>query len=159
MILEKLPIRYNYSSRSGVKPKYIVVHDTGNSAPTANAINHYKYFNGGDRQASAHFFVDENGIVETVEVNLSAWHCGDGRGKYGITNSNSIGVEMCINSGANFEKTKEHTINLIKFLMASYGISKDNVVRHYDASRKVCPASMSANNWSAWWSFKELLNF
>ena len=157
MYIDKLPIRYNYSSRGGVKPIFIVVHDTGNSSPTADAKNHYKYFNGGDRNASAHYFVDDRGIVETVEVSLSAWHCGDGRGKYGITNSNSIGVEMCINSGSDFEKTKQNTLELIRFLMSTYNISKNNVARHYDASRKICPRSMSENNWHEWWVFRELI--
>ena len=26
------------------------------------------------------------------------WHCGDGKNKYGITNANSLGIEICINS-------------------------------------------------------------
>lgn len=30
-------------------------------------------------------------------------------------------------------------------------------MRHYDASRKICPQSMSADNWQKWWSFKSRL--
>ena len=42
--------------------------------------------------------------------------------------------------------------------MAKYGVSVDRVVRHYDASRKVCP-NWSDNNWSRWSNFKnKLLN-
>lgn len=156
MILEKLPIKYNHSTRRAAI-KYIVIHDTGNTQMGAGAISHYHYFNGGDRQASAHFFVDEKGIVETVEVSRCAWHCGDGRSRFGINNQNSIGIEMCINPDSNFEKTKLHTLNLIRFLMYSYNIPKSNVVRHYDASRKICPRSMSSNNWQEWWIFKELI--
>ncbi|SHH53899.1 N-acetylmuramoyl-L-alanine amidase [Anaerosphaera aminiphila DSM 21120] len=157
MYIDKLPIKYNYSSRNGVVPKFIVVHDTGNKSSTADAHNHYKYFNGGNRNASAHYFVDDKGVVETVEVSLSAWHCGDGKGKYGITNSNSIGVELCINEGSDFEKTKSNALELIRFLMSTYNIGKNNVARHYDASRKNCPRSMSKNNWNDWWVFRELI--
>jgi N-acetylmuramoyl-L-alanine amidase len=32
------------------------------------------------------------------------------------------------------------------------------VVRHYDASRKICPRSMSENNWEKWWAFREKLS-
>ena len=156
MILEKLPIKYNFSKRLA-EIKYIVVHDTGNYSKGANAMSHFKYFNGGNRKASAHFFVDENGIVETVEINLCAWHCGDGKGKNGITNSNSIGIEMCVNEDGNFEKTKEHTLNLIRFLMIHYNIPKDKVVRHFDASGKICPQILSKDNWKGWWEFKSLI--
>ncbi|EFI42486.1 N-acetylmuramoyl-L-alanine amidase family protein [Peptoniphilus sp. oral taxon 386] len=157
MIVDKRPIKYNFSSRSMTKIIYIVVHDTGNSNKGANAINHYRYFNGGNRNASAHFFVDENGVVETVEISKAAWHCGDGHGRYGITNNNSIGIELCVNEGSDFEKTKANAIKLIRFLMESYGITKNNVVRHFDASRKLCPRSMSADNWKQWWIFKEMI--
>lgn len=157
--VNKLPVRYNFSSRKGVKPKYIVVHDTGNYNYGANAYNHFRYFNGGNRQASAHYFVDDKEIVEIVEVSMSAWHCGDGRGRYGITNANSIGVELCVNKGSDFEKTKINAINLIRFLMDFYNIPWSNVVRHYDASRKKCPEVFSANNWSEWWIFRERIKY
>lgn len=155
MMIDKLPIKYNFSSRYNYRPRFIVVHDTGNISKGAGAINHYKYFNGGNRNASAHFFVDDNCIVETVEVAYSSWHCADGHGKYGITNKNSIGVEICVNSDSDIIKAKKNARNLIRFLMNFYNIPWENVVRHYDASRKICPKSMSGNNWAEWWIFKE----
>ena len=155
MILNKCPIKYNFSSRNSVRPIFIVVHDTGNKSFGANAKAHYNYFNGGNRNSSAHFFVDDKEIVETVEVSLASWHCGDGKNKYGINNRNSIGIEMCVNSDSDWNKTMENTLCLIRFLMNSYNISWNNVARHYDASRKMCPRSMSDENWKAWWIFKE----
>lgn len=152
-MVNKQLIRYNYSSRGGAKIKYIVVHDTGNPAATANAMNHYRYFNGGNRRASAHYFVDEAGVVQCVEDAMSAWHCGDGRGRYGITNSNSIGVEICINADNDMERTYEHAQALIRALMKWHGIPKERVVRHWNASRKLCPGHMAANGWEKWWRF------
>lgn len=157
MIINKMPIKYNYSSRKGVKPIFIVVHDTGNIKKGSNAMAHYKYFSGGNRNASAHYFVDDREIVELIEVSNASWHCGDGRGRYGITNSNSIGVELCINEDSNWNDTFNNGVKLVKFLMEFYGISKNRVVRHYDASRKICPSKMSADNWKQWWIFKEML--
>lgn len=157
MLIDKRPIKYNFSKRGMQRPVFIVVHDTGNYSQGADALAHYRYFGKGDRQASAHYFVDDKASVEIIEMAHAAWHCGDGKGRYGITNSNSIGVELCVNQGSDWNKTKRNALELIKFLMASYGIPWDRVVRHYDASRKICPAKMSANNWQEWWEFRELL--
>ena len=38
--------------------------------------------------------------------------------------------------------------------MAELNIPPERVVRHYDASRKNCPASMSNNDWAYWQDFK-----
>lgn len=81
----------------------------------------------------------------------------DGNGKYGISNDNSISIEMCINSDGNFEKTYQSTIELTKYLMNKYNIPIDRVVRHYDASRKTCPYIFSKNNWAKWHEFKSKL--
>jgi N-acetylmuramoyl-L-alanine amidase len=149
-------IKYNYSPGNDIK--YIVIHDTGNKRKDANAYAHYRYFNSGNRRASAHYFVDDKEIIQTVEDNNASWHCGDGKGKYGITNHNSIGIEICINEDGDYEKTVDNTIDLVKCLMEKQDVPLDRVVRHYDASRKICPRSMSENNWEKWWEFKEILS-
>lgn len=153
MQITKRPIKYNYSSRLNTKIQYIVVHDTGNTERGAGANNHYIYFNGSNRNASAHYFVDDKEIIQTVEDNNTSWHCGDGKGKYGITNSNSIGVEICVNEDSNYEVALEKTIELLRYLMNKHYIPKDNVVRHFDASLKICPKSMIENGWSKWTKF------
>ena len=155
--INKKLIKYNHSSRNGQSIKYIVIHDTGNPRAGADAEAHYKYFNGGDRQASAHYFVDDKSIIQTVEDSQASWHCGDGGGKYGITNSNSIGVEICINADGDYEKAVANMVELVKHLMGKYSIPPERVVRHYDASRKICPGTMRENNWARWHAFKESL--
>jgi N-acetylmuramoyl-L-alanine amidase len=154
--MTKRLIKYNYSPGNDIK--YIVIHDTGNKRKGANAYAHYRYFNGGNRRASAHYFIDDKEIIQTVEDNNASWHCGDGKGKYGITNHNSIGVEICVNEDGDYEKAVDNTIDLVKCLMKKYNIPLDRVVRHYDASRKICPRSMSKNNWERWWIFKRKLS-
>ena len=82
-------IKCNRSNRGGTPIKYIVVHDTGNPSRGANATAHYNYFNGGDRSSSADFFVDDTQVLCVNDYyKYYTWHCGDGRGKYGITNRN-----------------------------------------------------------------------
>lgn len=155
--IQNMPIRFNHSKRQD-SIKYIVIHDTGNTDNGADVKAHFNYFNNGDRQASADYFVDDKMIGKFVSGDQKSWHCGDGRGRYGITNNNSIGVEMCVNSDGNRTIIFKNLIELTKYLMNEYNIPLDRVVRHYDASRKDCPHSMSANNWSEWYWFKKQLN-
>lgn len=151
-------IAYNRSNRNGNEIKYIVIHDTGNSKKGADAENHYKYFNGGNRNSSADFFVDDKQVLCVNDYyKYYTWHVGDGKGKYGITNSNSIGIEICVNSDGNRQKAIERTIVLVQQLMVELNIPIERVVRHYDASRKNCPASMKENNWAEWYEFKKKL--
>lgn len=152
-------IAFNRSVRTD-KIKYIVIHDTGNKSLGANAESHYRYFNGGNRNSSADFFVDDTQALQVNDYNkYYTWHCGDGNGKYGITNNNSIGIEICVNSDSNYNVAFNRAVELTKRLMGELGIPIDRVVRHYDASRKNCPASMSGDNWALWKTFKGQLVF
>lgn len=154
--IQKKLIKYNFNKGSNY-PRYLVIHDTANTSNGANANAHYNYFNGGNRSASAHIFVDDSNIIQTVEFTDTAWHCGDGRGKNGIYNSNSIGIEICVNSDGSYDRAVQNTIELVKYLMRELGIPYDRVVRHYDASGKNCPQSMSFNSWEKWNWFKSQL--
>lgn len=138
---------YNRSYRR-VGISYIVIHYTSTTAP---AINNCKYFAGGDRSASADYFVDDNGIWEYNDPSEGyyTWAVGDGHGAYGITNSNSINIEV-VNDGGDFSETEiGYLCELVPYLMDKYGVSADHIVRHYDASRKQCPAGYINNaHWS-----------
>ena len=144
---------YNHFNSNNIK--YIVLHDVGAKSTAKNNVD---YFAGGNRGASAHYFVDDTSIWQSVEDKHGAWHCGDGYGKYGITNQNSIGIEMCLPSGTVTVKTEQNTLELVKYLMAKYNVPADRVVRHYDASRKNCPAQFNLDKkWTRWNAFKTKL--
>lgn len=149
------PIKRNIYSRRGNSIRYLVIHDTGNPNRGAGALAHRNYVENNKRGASAHYFVDDNVIVQYVGDSKSAGSVGDGKGKYGITNANSLSIEMCINSDADYTKTYKNTVELTKNLMKKFNIPIDRVVRHYDASRKNCPGHMKQNNWNKWWKFKK----
>ena len=152
-----MQIKYNRTTRKE-KPKYIVLHDTGNKSKGADANAHFNYFNTGDRQSSADIFTDQNGILVVNDYNqFYTWHCGDGKGKYGITNSNSVGIEICVNSDGDYDTAVKWAVVATRKLMHELDIPISRVVRHYDASRKLCPASMSKDNWKDWENFKKLL--
>lgn len=129
-------LTYNNRGVSGIK--YIVVHYTGTSA---SAKNNIIYFSGGNRSASADFFIDSGSIWQfnPNPLRYYSWHCGDGKGAYGITNSNSVGIEV-VSSGEDFTSAEIDRLTwLVQKLMSEYGVDSNHVVRHYDASRKQCP--------------------
>lgn len=150
---KEMPIKYNYSKRLKGKIQYIVVHDTGNTSKGAGARAHYLYLNKEKRGASAHYFIDQDEIIQLVPDEYSAWHCGDGRGRYGIYNYNSIGIELCVNEDSNWDMTKDKGRDLIRFLLIKYNLDKNALIRHFDASRKICPRKMSDAGWREWTLF------
>lgn len=138
------PIKYNSSSRGDTKIEWLVIHDTGNKNPGADAEAHFRYFSS-KRKASAHYFVDDKGIIQIVGDSRAAWHCGDDQGKgtalNGCKNINSIGIELCINSDGDYDKAYKNLVELTKNLMKKFNIPIDKVCRHYDVSRKRCPGT------------------
>lgn len=156
--ITKMLIKYNYSNRGSNQIKYIVVHCTGNYSYSAGVDNHFSYFNGANRGASADYFVDDKKIGQFVEPWNYSWHCGDGGGKYGITNSNSVGVEICVNGGSHYPTAVKNASELVAYLMKKHGISILNVKRHYDASRKHCPNEIMNNkDGISWEDFKQMV--
>ena len=135
------------------KIEYIVIHDTGNTTDSDEA--NANYFVTGTRNASAHYFVDDDSITQVVKDIDGSYHVGDGRNAYGINNRNSIGIEMCRVNNKVSNKTIQNTLDLVRLLMNKYNIKLDKIVRHYDASRKNCPSSMSDSNWAMWYEFKK----
>lgn len=157
MIINKKLISKNFvKGRGGQKIKYIIWHDTWNFATSATAENHYKYFNGAYRGASAHYFIDQTQILQIINDEDTAWAVGDGNGKYGITNQNSISLEICVNDG-DYAKEIRDAIALTIYLMKKHNVPLENVLRHWDASRKNCPSIMKDNNWKLWYTCMEEL--
>lgn len=147
----------NFTKGTNKNNKFIVIHYVG---AVSTALNNAIYFNKEYRGASANYFVDENEIYRVVKDEDTAWHCGADVYYNDCRNSNSISIEMCcyMNNGALDikEEVVNKTIELTKELMAKYNISVDRVVRHYDVTRKCCPAPF-VNDPSRWDNFKSRL--
>jgi N-acetylmuramoyl-L-alanine amidase CwlA len=62
----------NYTNSASREVEYIVMHYTGNKKDTAK--NNAKYFTSPNREASAHLFVDDSSIEQSVELRDKAWH-------------------------------------------------------------------------------------
>lgn len=148
---------------SGIR--YIVIHYTGNDGDTA--MNNAKYYAGNVVKTSAHYFVDEKEIVQSVDDLRVAWAVGGkkypscpqtgGGTLHGrCLNANSISIELCDAKKdgvyAPSAKTVAQALELTKALMKKYNIPASNVVRHFDVTGKLCPAYWSgrenANKWA-----------
>ena len=151
----------NFTKGRKQKIQFLVIHYTANNGDLAKS--NYNYFKSPNRNASAHYFVDEKEIWQSIENNDTAWHCGT-NGKYyhnKCRNYNSIGIELCSekDSKGNYyfnSETINNAIELTKMLMKKYNIPIENVIRHYDVTRKSCPAPFVSNS-IAWNNFKNSL--
>lgn len=143
--------------------QYLVYHYTANDGD--RAANNAAYYRDTVVGASAHYFVDDNAVYQSVDDLLVAWAVGGkkwndcprtGGGRlYGVcTNTNSLSIELCdtrrdgvlMATGA----TLERAVALGRALMDKYRIPLERVIRHFDVTGKHCPAYfMDAAAWAA----------
>lgn len=154
MNIEKRLISRNYTKGVTITPEYIVVHETDNTAKGANADAHFKYWDTNDNaDSSVHYVVDDTKVIQLLELTQRAWHVGDNKGYSNITNSNAIGIEICVNSDGDYTKARQNCIELVKYLIGVTGLPANKLVRHNDASGKYCPRKM-LDNPQLWTDFK-----
>ena len=151
----KQAARGNYLPGRAGKVEYIVIHYTGIPNDTAenNAVYSAREYTG----VSAHYFVDEREVWQSVRNEDTAYHCGSTHPKHpACRNYNSIGVEMCDSVGAVPAATRERAAAFVRGLMDKYGVPVENVLRHYDVTWKRCPAPW-VDNPAEWMEFKKML--
>ena len=102
---------------------------------------------------SWHYTVDDHAIVQHLPDYETAYHAGDG--KDGPGNTTSIGIEICVNAGGDFEAAKANAAALVRLLMEEHGISIDRVVQHNHWNGKDCPKTIRATA-GAWEAFLAL---
>ena len=151
----------NYRAGRTQPVRYIVMHYTANNGDTAKNNCDY-YHRVGGLQASAHYFVDEHGAMQSVREGDTAWHCG-ARAYWHpeCRNGNSIGIEMCSRKRADgsyyiLPETVANAAALAREIMQRYGIDTEHVVRHYDVTGKRCPMPW-VDDPAQWAAFKDML--
>ena len=151
----------NYRAGRTQPVRYIVMHYTANNGDTAKNNCDY-YHRVGGLQASAHYFCDEHGAMQSVRECDTAWHCG-ARAYWHpeCRNANSIGIEMCSRKRADGSyyikpETVANAATLAKDIMQRYGIDTEHVVRHYDVTGKRCPMPW-VDDPAQWAAFKDML--
>lgn len=165
MEINKLLTPYNFKAGTADRIKYIVIHYVG---ATGGAEANCKWYAGGNRSASAHYFVDFDGSIwQSVEDKDIAWHCGAKSYIHSeCRNANSIGIEMCVrNNGSKADTSRDWyfedatvnaAIELTRELMDKYHILADHVIRHYDVTGKICPNPYVLNE-DRWQQFKDAI--
>lgn len=126
------------------KPAYVVIHETDNWSKGADAKAHATAMKNGNLAGTVHYYVDSKSIYQTLNHSDGAWAVGDGKGKYGITNRNSINIEICVNPETDYYKAVDYAERLAAKLLKQYGWGTDRLKRHYDASRKNCPRRLQS---------------
>lgn len=138
--------------------KYITIHETGNAAKGADAAAHGAYLDsaaGEDDLVSWHYTVDDHAIVQHLPDYETAYHAGDG--KAGPGNTTSIGIEICVNAGGDFQAAQANAAALVRLLMEEHGIGIEHVVQHNHWNGKDCPKTIRATT-GAWEAFLVLCN-
>lgn len=163
---KNLSARGNYGGQRALKDiKYIALHYTANDGDSDEG--NANYFHNHIVKASAHYFVDDDSVTQSVPDDYVAWsvggklytdHVSTGGGRlYGIaTNSNTLNIEMCDTVKDGVVRASEATIGnaiaLIRRKMKQYNIDIDHVIRHFDVNGKHCPAYLMDEQ--AWRKFK-----
>lgn len=170
--ITQMPVDINPFSRPGtklVKVKGIVLHYT--ASPKADADNIIRYFDNLKKQkkndgipdtfASAHFAVDDTQIVQGIPEDEMAYEVGAKsyteealRRLSSYPNNCTIGIEMCIDANGNIsEKTFQNTVDLTVYLLQKHKLTVNDLWRHYDITKKICPLPWVRNP-NEWERFK-----
>ena len=136
---------------------------------SAQGLNEYIHTT--DRIASWHFSVDDKEAYQELKLGEVGWHAGDGSYSYGDYyynedykywsigggNNNSIGIEMCVYSGCDFNMVMRNTAKLVSKLLIQYNLTPSDVRQHHDFSGKNCPQVIrEAGRWA---EMIELISF
>lgn len=130
----------NEYSRPGEKVdavENVVIHYLANPGTTAQ--QNHDYFESlkdlKDVSMSANFVIGIDGeIIECVPPGEIAYASNS-------MNHLSISIENCHldESGRFTEETYRSCVRLTAYLVAEYGLSRENIIRHYDVTGKECP--------------------
>lgn len=151
----------NYQKCNSRNNEFIGIHWTANPGSTArqNALN----WKNNAPKTSAHVICDDLEIYQIMRLCDIGYHVGT-KGKYynSTRNSNSIGIEMCCDkNGVVTKATRNKAAGVTAWLFIQFGWSADEVdtrvVRHWDVTRKWCPASMAGTGNTEWLEFKNLV--
>ena len=149
-VTQRIWARADRYTAGGNSCKYIVVHNTANTAP---AVNEARNLANNYAAGSFHYVIDDGDIIQCVHDYDTAWAVGAWTGaRQLIGNKQSISIEVC-NPGTQFSQASiENLRKLVLHLMEYYGIPADHVVRHWDChtGRKQCPKFYSGASNQAW---------
>ena len=130
---------------------YIAIHYTAN--PGATAIANRNYFenlaNTHDTKVSSHFVVGLDGeVVQCIPTSEMSYATNS-------RNVDTISIECCHpdETGQFNDSTYDSVVKLTAWLCVRFGLTSENVIRHYDVTGKDCP-KYYVENPDAWLQMK-----
>jgi len=129
----------------------IVVHYVANPGSSAEANRNY--FNKPDTSVSSHFIVGLDGeIIQCIPLYEQSVASNK-------RNADTISIEVChLDAGGKFNRTTMNSlIKLTSWLVDTCRLDKDDVIRHYDITGKLCPKYYVEHE-DAWEKFKSQLD-
>ena len=130
----------------------IFVHYTANQG--TSAAQNRSYFEQQkdmhERSVSAHFIIGYEGeIIQCVPLDEIAYAVQ-------TRNEDSVSIECCYlaEDGSFTQETYDSLIRLLAWLVNTYDLDTDNILRHYDCGGKKCPIYYTENE-DAWEQLKE----
>lgn len=141
------------ANRMRTTTNYITLHNTGMAHPTATAKGLNEYIHTTDRVASWHYSIDDKEAYQELKLDEVGWHAGDGSTYYGDIyyndsykkwsigggNNNSVGIEMCVYEGVDFNMVMRNTAKIVGKLLLKYNLTPSDIRQHYDFAGKDCP--------------------
>lgn len=115
----------------------IVVHYVGNPGTTAEQNRNYfaDLAETHETKASSHFVIGIDGtVIQCVPLNEESY-CSNQR------NGDTVAIECCHpgKDGKFTDATYNSLVRLLRTLCQMYGLTEDDVIRHYDVTGKECP--------------------
>ena len=155
MKIERLIVSDAVSNRvsfgRGNPRNYLTIHQTGNTSERANAMAHHNLQARSGVGYGWHWQVDDEFAIQTHDHAFKIWHAGDGRGK---GNTESISIEICVNSDGNYNQAVENGAKLAAMILKEENINISNMVQHNYWSGKDCPHEIrSGKNGITWTDF------
>lgn len=156
--IQEMFLTKNINSRPGLplkEMKGVVVHYTANPGTDAKANRNYfesrkdmadKLVN----KVSSHYIVGLTGnIIQCIPEKEIAYASNQ-------RNEDTISIECCHpdNTGKFTEQTYQSLVHLVAYLVDAYGISTEQIIRHYDVTGKECPKYFVRHE-GAWKRFKQ----
>lgn len=140
MKIERLIVSDAVSNRvsfgRGNPRNYLTIHQTGNTSERANAMAHHNLQARSGVGYGWHWQVDDEMAIQTHDHSFKIWNAGDGRGK---GNTESISIEICVNSDGNYKKSVENGAKLAAMILKEENIDISRMVQHNYWSGKDCP--------------------
>lgn len=116
---------------------YIAIHYTANPGSTAQANRDYfenlSYTH--ETKVSSHFVVGLDGeVIQCIPTSEMSYATNS-------RNVDSVSIECCHmdESGAFQDATYQSVVKLAAWLCTRFGLTEENVIRHYDVTGKSCP--------------------